>query len=60
LGLELDKESVSVLALGGKGDLPIVAELLQGLSIPTLVLMDKDPGDVTTQACLRSSIRLPK
>lgn len=52
LGVELDKESVSVLGLGSKGDLPVVAELLQGLSIPAIVLMDEDPGDATTQAVI--------
>lgn len=47
-GLELDKQSISVISLGGIGEIPFVAELLVGLDIPTLALTDEDPGNATT------------
>jgi len=49
LDVELDRESISVLGLGGKGDLHVVAGVLQGFHIPTIVLIDEDPGDETTE-----------
>lgn len=49
-GLELDKDSVSVVPLGGKDEIPVVAELLARLGIPTIALMDEDPGNTQTAA----------
>ena len=48
LYVELDRQSVSVVSLGGKNEIPIVAEVLAGLGIPTVGLMDEDPSDPST------------
>lgn len=54
-GLELDRQSISVIALGGNQEIPTVAELLSGLGIPTIALIDGDPGNAQT-AALRTRI----
>ena len=47
-----------MLSLGGKQELPIVAELLCGFRIPAVILMDEDPGDATTRAVHEKAARL--
>ena len=57
-GIELDRESISVVSLGGKQELPVVAELLCGFRIPTVILMDEDPEDATTRTVREKAARL--
>jgi putative ATP-dependent endonuclease of OLD family len=45
LGLELDKQSISIMSLGGRGEVYTVARLLVALQIPTMALVDEDPGN---------------
>jgi predicted ATP-dependent endonuclease of OLD family len=46
--IELDKKSISVVPASGKDEIPIIAQLLAGLHIPTLALLDEDPGNQST------------
>jgi predicted ATP-dependent endonuclease of OLD family len=47
-GLDLDQQSLSVLSLGGKDEIPVVAEVLMGFGIPVFGLIDEDPGNAAT------------
>jgi hypothetical protein len=49
-GMELDRASISVVAVGGVTEVPIVAELLVGFGIPAMALVDEDPGNAATAA----------
>jgi hypothetical protein len=49
-GMELDKRSISVIPVGGIREIPIIAQLLMGLNIPTLAVIDEDPGNPNTAA----------
>jgi predicted ATP-dependent endonuclease of OLD family len=48
LGVNLDRRSISILSVGGQGEIPIFAELLTGLQIPAIALVDEDPGNITS------------
>jgi predicted ATP-dependent endonuclease of OLD family len=50
LGTDLDRRSVSVLWVGGQTEIPIFAELLTGLGIPAIALVDEDPGNQNSAA----------
>ncbi|MEX0629219.1 MAG: TOPRIM nucleotidyl transferase/hydrolase domain-containing protein [Chloroflexota bacterium] len=46
LGHEPDAEGVAIVDAGGKGNLPFIARTIRALSIPTVVLHDRDaPAD---------------
>ncbi len=49
LGLDLDKENISVIDCGSITAIKPVAEILKFFEIPTFVLVDEDPGNETTQ-----------
>ena len=55
LGIDLDKRSISLIAVGGLAEIPVFAELLSGLGIPTIALVDEDPGNASS-AGLRATI----
>jgi putative ATP-dependent endonuclease of OLD family len=50
LGADLDRRSISVLGVGGQGEIPIFSELLTGLHIPAIALVDEDPGNAVSLA----------
>lgn len=50
LGMELDKLSISVLAVGGVGEIPLIGQLLSALGVPVIALVDQDPGNAKTAA----------
>jgi putative ATP-dependent endonuclease of OLD family len=43
LGADLDRRSISIVAVGGQSEIPVFAELLEGLHIPAIALVDEDP-----------------
>jgi predicted ATP-dependent endonuclease of OLD family len=45
LGADLDRRSISVLSVGGQTEMPTFAELLAGLRIPVIALVDEDPNN---------------
>jgi putative ATP-dependent endonuclease of the OLD family len=48
LGVDLDRRSISILSVGGLSEIAILAELLTGLGIPTVALVDEDPGNAVS------------
>ncbi len=50
LGADLDRRSISIISAGGQAEIPIFAELLAGLAIPTLALVDEDPQNASSAA----------
>jgi putative ATP-dependent endonuclease of the OLD family len=50
LGADLDRRSISVLSVGGQAEIPVFAELLAGLRIPAIALVDEDPGNANSAA----------
>jgi AAA15 family ATPase/GTPase len=48
--IELDRQSVSIISLGGKQEIPTVSQVLVGFDIPTTALLDEDPGGASTAA----------
>jgi energy-coupling factor transporter ATP-binding protein EcfA2 len=48
-GLDLDRQSISVVSVGGINEILLIAQLLHGLHIPTFALVDEDPGNAVTQ-----------
>jgi predicted ATP-dependent endonuclease of OLD family len=49
-GLDLDRQSISVVSLGGKDEVETVGHLLMALGIPTFALLDEDPGNADSAA----------
>jgi energy-coupling factor transporter ATP-binding protein EcfA2 len=49
-GVQTDRDSISILGLGGIREIPIVARLLVAFGIPTVALVDQDPGNQNTAA----------
>src|ERR1051326_458356 len=47
-GLDLDRQSISVISVGGINEVMLIAQLLNGLYIPTFALVDEDPGNAVT------------
>ena len=50
LGADLDRRSISLLSAGGQTEVPTFAELLTGLGIPAIALVDEDPGNANSAA----------
>jgi energy-coupling factor transporter ATP-binding protein EcfA2 len=50
LGVQTDRDSISILGLGGIREVPTVARLLVAFGIPTVALIDEDPGNQNTAA----------
>lgn len=50
LGVNLDRRSISILSVGGQAEIPIFAELLTGLHIHAIALVDEDPGNANSVA----------
>jgi putative ATP-dependent endonuclease of OLD family len=50
LGVDLDRKSISVIWVGGISEIAIFAELLRGLQIPVVALIDEDPNNQKTAA----------
>jgi predicted ATP-dependent endonuclease of OLD family len=50
LGVQTDRDSISILGLGGIREIPVVARLLIAFGIPTVALVDQDPGNPNTAA----------
>lgn len=50
LGVDLDRRSISILALGGKDEIAVVSHLLVALGIPVFALLDEDPGNADSAA----------
>ena len=50
LGVQIDRDSISILGLGGIREIPVVARLLVAFGIPTVALVDQDPGNPNTVA----------
>lgn len=50
LGSDLDRRSISVLSVGGQAEMPIFAELLTGLHVSAVALVDEDPGNANSAA----------
>ena len=48
LGLDLDKESISIVDCAGNSNIKPIAEILILLNIPTYALVDEDPGNPKT------------
>ncbi len=48
LGTDLDRRSISILSVGGLSEIAIFAELLTGLGIPAVALVDQDPGNAVS------------
>lgn len=51
-GLQLDQDSVSVLGVGGKTEVMVLAELISAFGVPTIAVLDEDPGDAASAANL--------
>jgi energy-coupling factor transporter ATP-binding protein EcfA2 len=51
-GLDLDRQSISVVSVGGINEILLIAQLLHGLDIPTFALVDEDPGNAATQRAI--------
>ena len=51
-GLDLDRQSISIIDVGGSGEVPVLAEVLVKFEIPTLALLDEDPGNINTAAII--------
>jgi len=49
-GVQIDRDSISILGLGGINEIPVVARLLRAFGIPTVALVDEDPGNAITAA----------
>jgi predicted ATP-dependent endonuclease of OLD family len=49
-GVQIDRDSISILGLGGINEIPVVARLLRAFGIPTVALVDQDPGNAITAA----------
>ena len=47
-GVDLDRDSISVIGVGGINEVQMVAELLSGFGIPTICVTDEDPGNAVT------------
>ena len=50
LGVQTDRDSISILGLSGIREIPTVARLLVAFGIPTVALVDEDPGNPNTAA----------
>jgi predicted ATP-dependent endonuclease of OLD family len=50
LGVQTDRDSISILGLSGIREIPTVARLLVAFGIPTVALVDEDPGNPNTTA----------
>jgi predicted ATP-dependent endonuclease of OLD family len=50
LGTDLDRRSISILSVGGLSEIAILAELLTGLKIPAIALVDEDPNNNVSAA----------
>jgi putative ATP-dependent endonuclease of OLD family len=51
-GLDLDRQSISVIDVGGNSEVPPLAQVLVQFDTPTLALLDEDPGNTNTAAIL--------
>jgi predicted ATP-dependent endonuclease of OLD family len=49
LGLEIDKEGISIIECGGNQNIKPICEVLKHFKIPVYVLADEDPGNPSTQ-----------
>jgi putative ATP-dependent endonuclease of the OLD family len=49
LGVEVDRESISITECGGIGDIKAIATVLKFFKIPVYVLTDEDPGNRNTE-----------
>jgi predicted ATP-dependent endonuclease of OLD family len=57
---DLDRRSISILAVGGQNEIPIFAELLAGLDVPAVALVDEDPGNQASAAArTRIALHIP-
>jgi putative ATP-dependent endonuclease of OLD family len=52
LGMELDKESISIAECGGNTAIKPISEVLNFFNIPTFVLTDEDPGNPNTRSII--------
>lgn len=50
LGTDLDRRSISIVAVGGQNEIPVFAELLAGLHVPSVALVDEDPANPASAA----------
>jgi predicted ATP-dependent endonuclease of OLD family len=50
VGADLDRRSISIVSVGGQTEIPVFAELLTGLSIPAVALVDEDPTNALSAA----------
>jgi len=51
-GFDLDRQSISVMSVGGHNEVLLIAQLLHGLGIPTFALVDEDPNNAMTARIL--------
>jgi len=58
LTLDLDRQSISVLSVGGKDEIGPIAQLLLALGIPTFALVDEDPGNPNSAATQASIVAI--
>ncbi|MGB4644590.1 MAG: AAA family ATPase [Dictyoglomaceae bacterium] len=49
LGMELDKESISIIECGGNKEVKPISEVLRFFNIPTYALIDEDPDNSNTK-----------
>jgi len=49
-GVDADRANISIVAAGGKPGVPFFAQMLAGLRIPFVALVDEDPGKTTGEA----------
>jgi putative ATP-dependent endonuclease of the OLD family len=52
LGMDIDRESISITECGGSGDIKAIAGVLKRFGIPVYALIDEDPGNERTAAVI--------
>jgi putative ATP-dependent endonuclease of the OLD family len=50
LHADLDRRSISIISVSGQTEMPVFAELLTGLKVSCVALMDEDPGNAASAA----------
>jgi len=54
-GLDINKENISIIDVGGSGEIRYVSDLLNRFSINCYAVFDEDPGNVQTQGLIANT-----
>jgi len=52
LGIDLDKENISIVDCGSRDSIPDIAKILSNFRVPCYALIDEDPGNTQTQTLI--------